>query len=92
MDEEPKTIDFRKYRKSNKSNKDDEKLDAEALKVWHFAGDLETVLMQGLETVPSIHVTGVLANRLGEMIRCVYSETGVDITEQILEMVRKYSK
>ena len=87
--DDPKVIELKRYRKPVK---DDTKIDAETIKVWNFASDLETVIISGLTTIPSVQVTGVIANRLGEMLRYVRSETGTDATEQILEMVRKYSK
>lgn len=87
--DDPKVIDFKKYRKAKT---DETKLDEETLKVWNFAGEIEAVIINGLKTIPSVQVTGVLANRLGEMLRYMRVETGVNATEQIVEMVRKYSK
>jgi hypothetical protein len=89
MDEEIKIFNIKEYRKAKA---DDTKLDAETLKVWNFAGEIETAIINGLKTIPSIQITGVLANRLGEMLRYTRVEIGVDATEQIVEMVKKYSK
>jgi len=89
MDEEIKIFNIKEYRKAKA---DDTKLDAEAVKVWNFAGEIETVIINGLKTIPSVQITGVLANRLGEMLRYMRVETGVDATEQIVQMVKKYSK
>ena len=89
MDDKTNYIDLKKYRKTKSKVKQE---DAEAEKLWQFTGKIEEVILEGLKETPSVQITGVMANRLGEMIRYVRAEIGIDITEQILEMVRKYSK
>lgn len=88
--DDTKIINLKKYRKVKKT--DIVEFDEETIKVWNFTNELETILIKGLETIPSIQITGVLANRLGEMLRCTRVETGVDITNQIIDLVKKYSK
>jgi hypothetical protein len=82
-------IDIKKFKKKEELSLDD----PEVLKVWNFTGDIESAILEALKKdVDYVQIAGVMANRLGEVIRCIYQTTNVDVTPHMIEMIKRYSK